>query len=238
MEIVHFRWDDFPMKITLHARCDVCNGLFLSILFVIDIFQQWHHEQSISSSNTRECTKAATTTITAMASPTKAMQQQQPWTKQQRSQTIIKLADESLPARTSIESDNTDYDSFNEQETGIFSIAHFHLCLLVLCFSIARRELITLASSVCLCVCIQAYDVFFFSMYDRLRMCINLAISYVPTAYRVEFAQRWFGNFSLAVFYSPILGAFGDQQFQRCSICLPADQLRLDAIMICFLFLF
>lgn len=96
-----------------------------------DIFQQWHHAQSTSTISPAKCTaistpatatmaKAAATTATAALNSANTRQSQQ--LKRKHTQTFIKLADESV---TPTEIDESEYDSLNEQETGMLIIYFF-----------------------------------------------------------------------------------------------------------------
>lgn len=73
----------------------------------VDIFQQWPHEKNLNAVKAKEVAHATATTEVLKATPLTA----------KRQSTFIKLADES-PFRGT-ESEDADYDSFNEQETGI-----------------------------------------------------------------------------------------------------------------------
>lgn len=73
----------------------------------LDIIQQWHHEKSLNTGKPKEVIHSTATTELLKATPLTA----------KRQSTFIKLADES-PLRGT-ESEDADYDSFNEQETGI-----------------------------------------------------------------------------------------------------------------------
>lgn len=72
--------------------------MFFICVHCTDLFQQWHHEQNIS---------------------TDKLEDVQQHTKPNKAKRFIRLADES-PLRC-VESDEPEYNSYNEHETGMFT---------------------------------------------------------------------------------------------------------------------